>query len=64
MTILYLMIPITLLLGLSFVGLFFWANSHGNFDDLETPALRVLENDETNEIDLKEGVTENARQQT
>jgi cbb3-type cytochrome oxidase maturation protein len=45
MNILLVLIPISLLLiGLA-VWAFFWAVNHGQFDDLETPALRILEDD-------------------
>lgn len=42
MNILFLMIPMALILGIVFVGIFFWAASNGQLDDLETPAHRIL----------------------
>ena len=42
MNILFLMIPMALLLGIVFIGIFFWAVSNGQLDDLETPAHRIL----------------------
>lgn len=45
MNILLLMIPMALLLGISFVTAFMWATSQGQFDDLETPAHRILNDD-------------------
>lgn len=42
MNILFLMIPMALLLGAVFVGIFFWAVGNGQLDDLETPAHRIL----------------------
>ncbi|MFP5519722.1 MAG: cbb3-type cytochrome oxidase assembly protein CcoS [Bdellovibrionia bacterium] len=45
MNILVLMIPMALLLGFGFVMAFMWATNKGQFDDLETPAHRIL-NDE------------------
>lgn len=42
MNILFLMIPMALMLGIVFVGIFFWAASSGQLDDLETPAHRIL----------------------
>lgn len=42
MNILVLMIPMALLLGIGFVSAFLWATSKGQFDDLETPAHRIL----------------------
>jgi cbb3-type cytochrome oxidase maturation protein len=47
MNILILMVPMSLLLGLGFIGAFFWASSRNQFEDLETPAHRILDdNDE------------------
>ena len=42
MNILFLMIPMALMLGIVFVGIFFWAAGNGQLDDLETPAHRIL----------------------
>lgn len=42
MTIIFLILPITLLLSLSAVAAFAWATRGGQFDDLQTPALRAL----------------------
>lgn len=45
MNILAIMIPMALLLGIGFVAAFFWATSKGQFDDVETPAHRILNDD-------------------
>jgi len=45
MNILYLMVPMALVLGLGFVGAFIWATKKGQFDDVETPAHRILNED-------------------
>ena len=45
MNILILMIPMALMLGIGFVSAFLWATSKGQFDDLETPAYRILLDD-------------------
>lgn len=45
MNVLILMIPMALLLGAGFVAAFLWATSRGQFDDLETPAHRILHDD-------------------
>lgn len=45
MNILTIMIPMALLLGIGFVAAFFWATSKGQFDDVETPAHRILNDD-------------------
>ncbi len=45
MTILYVIIPIAIILVSSFVILFLWAVKDEQFDDLETPAHRMLIDD-------------------
>ena len=42
MTIVLFLIPFALLLGGGFVAAFLWANAQGQYDDLVTPAERVL----------------------
>lgn len=49
MNALTLMIPIALILGGGFVAAFLWATKKGQYDDLETPALKILDE----ETDLK-----------
>lgn len=50
MTILYLLIPLSLiLLGLA-VWAFFWAVKHDQFEDLEGPAHRVLFDEDENDL--------------
>ena len=46
MNIIYFMVPVALLLGGLFVGGFIWMVRSGQYDDLETPAIRILNNDE------------------
>jgi cbb3-type cytochrome oxidase maturation protein len=55
MTILYFLIPLSLvLLGLA-VWAFFWAVNSGQFDDLDSPAWRILlEDDEKPPADQPE----------
>jgi cbb3-type cytochrome oxidase maturation protein len=42
MSIVAILIPVALLLGLLGLGAFFWASSSGQFDDLDGAALRIL----------------------
>lgn len=42
MSIIFLILPITLLLSLGAVVAFAWATRGGQFDDLRTPAVRAL----------------------
>ena len=46
MNVLYFLLPLALLLGAAAVATFVWAVRRGQFDDLETPAIRVLFDDE------------------
>lgn len=43
---LLLLIPLGLALLGAAVWAFFWAADHGQFDDLDTPAIRILQEDE------------------
>lgn len=47
MSILYILIPLALLLLGAAVWAFFWAVGSGQFDDLDTPAMRVVMDDDT-----------------
>ena len=47
MNVLYLVLPLALLFAFAAVVVFVWAVRSGQFDDLETPAVRVLHDDET-----------------
>lgn len=42
MSIIFVILPITLLLSAAAVVGFAWATRSGQFDDLETPAIRLL----------------------
>ncbi len=46
MNILIILIPLALILGFTFLIYFLWANRTGQFDDLDTPALKMLNDDE------------------
>ena len=46
MSILYLLIPLALLLLAGAVWAFFWAVGSGQFDDFDTPAVRVIMDDD------------------
>jgi len=44
----FVLLPLALLIAAIAVGFFIWAARTGQFDDLETPAVRMLfEDDET-----------------
>jgi len=46
MSILYVLIPLALLLLGGAVWAFFWAVGSGQFDDLDTPAVRIILDDD------------------
>ena len=46
MNVLYVLVPLALALALGAVAAFRWAVRDGQFDDVETPALRVLLDEE------------------
>ena len=48
MNILILLVPLALLLGFTFLGYFLWANRSGQFDDLDTPAIKILNDEDEN----------------
>ncbi|WP_082111680.1 cbb3-type cytochrome oxidase assembly protein CcoS [Spirosoma radiotolerans] len=47
MHIIFFMIGVSLLMALGFLGAFFWAMKTGQQDDLYTPSMRMLLDDET-----------------
>jgi cbb3-type cytochrome oxidase maturation protein len=47
MTVLYILVPFAMLLGGFFLGAFLWAARKGQFDDLVSPAHRILIDEET-----------------
>ena len=49
MSIIYFLIGCSVILALGFLGAFFWAQSNGQNDDLYTPSIRILIDDEDEE---------------
>jgi cbb3-type cytochrome oxidase maturation protein len=47
--ILFLLIGVSLLAALIFLGLFIWAVKSGQYEDNYTPSVRILFDDETSE---------------
>ena len=45
---LFFLVPVTLLLVGIAVAVFFWAVRSGQFDDLDSPAWRILHDDDAN----------------
>jgi len=46
MSVIYLLLPVASLLAAGGVAAFIWAVRRGQFDDLDTPAVRMLHEDE------------------
>jgi cbb3-type cytochrome oxidase maturation protein len=46
MSVLFLVVPLAILIAGTAVIAFAWAAKHGQFDDLDTPALRVATEDD------------------
>ena len=51
MSILYILIPLALIVLAVAVWAFFWAVGSGQFDDLDTPAMRVILDDDKKPAD-------------
>lgn len=51
MSVIYGLIPGMILLGLVSVLIFFWAVRSGQYDDMEGPAHRILEDDDMHDTD-------------
>ena len=46
MSVIYIVLPVAILIAAIAVGAFLWAARRGQFDDLTTPAMRMLHEDE------------------
>ena len=58
MNIFYLLIGVSLFAALIFLGAFIWAVRSGQFDDNETPSMRVLfDDDDTETIEEEKQTT-------
>ena len=57
MNIFYLLIGVSLLAALIFLAAFIWSVRSGQYDDNETPAIRMLFDDETPEEKEEEADT-------
>jgi len=51
MNMLFVLIPLAMLLLAVAIWAFFWAVRSGQFDDLDTPAVRILLDDESRRDD-------------
>lgn len=57
MNVVWFLLPVSILLGISFLIAFIWSVRKGQLDDMETPAYRMLLDDEKSDINnnLKKG---------
>ncbi|RLA62068.1 MAG: cbb3-type cytochrome oxidase assembly protein CcoS [Epsilonproteobacteria bacterium] len=46
MNVIYILLPLSLLLGITFLVIFIWSVKKGQYDDLSTPAHRMLFDEE------------------
>jgi len=53
MDVIFWLIPAMIILGLAGVLLFFWAVKSGQYDDMEGPAHRILDDDDMQQPDSK-----------
>jgi len=54
-SVIYVVLPLAVLLAAAFVAAYTWATRSGQMDDLVTPALRVLAEDEEGDAGDDEG---------
>lgn len=64
MNILLVLIPVTLLIVLAAVALFFWAVNHQQFDDLDSPAALPLMDDPVETKSVSDTAQEDQSPQT
>jgi cbb3-type cytochrome oxidase maturation protein len=55
MSVIYLMLPIALLLGFGFLVAFIRSAAQGQYDDLDTPAHRILIEDQVTNVTSQKG---------
>jgi cbb3-type cytochrome oxidase maturation protein len=53
MSVIFLLIPLSVIIAAAFLGAFIWAVRSGQFDDTVTPSLRVLMPDSTAPADAE-----------
>ncbi len=53
MSVIYVLLPVAVALAIFFVVSFIWAVRRGQFDDLTTPAVRILHDQDQDEPEEK-----------
>lgn len=46
MNVIYLVLPLAIILAIGFVAAFIWATRSGQYDDMDSPAVRMLHDEE------------------
>ncbi len=46
MSVIFVLLPVALIFAAAALGVFVWAALSGQYDDLDTPAVRILHEDE------------------
>ncbi len=64
MNIFYLLIGVSLFVALIFLGAFIWAVRNGQFDDNETPSMRVLFDDDSTDTETNDETQPEEQKQT
>lgn len=54
MSIIFMLIGCSVFVAILFLGAFFWANKTGQNDDTYTPSVRILFDDDVEEIESKQ----------
>ena len=62
MEVIYLLFSISFLVSLGFLGCFLWASRQGQFEDLSTPAMRILFDDTQPESSTQEIKSDESRE--
>jgi cbb3-type cytochrome oxidase maturation protein len=50
MSVIYILLPVAACLAVVAVSAFIWAVRRGQFDDLDTPAVRILHDEDEDEL--------------
>ncbi len=46
MNVVYVVLPVAIVLAIGFVAAFIWATRNGQYDDMDSPSVRMLHDEE------------------
>ena len=46
MNVIYVVLPVAIVLAIGFVAAFIWATRNGQYDDMDSPSVRMLHDEE------------------